>query len=697
MVRSYTRSVFFGFLSFLLLILDPGYATAQVELQKKVFAPLPISRKDFSTPKSFYGISRAGEDFSTLQGVFLIPLKVEYQIGPQKSSEGIPARKILVGFAGISNTSLVDMDVLWAKPSDTTTQPGVHTLLSDVFVQNAAQLDLEDMSEFFLIAVDLNANKMLADNISKLMKNPADAKGILFILCNKQKCPELPPAFKVKQKIEMQLTEVEKVDWPGKSIAKTETPEVPVIPPAAVTPPPAPVNPPSSPETQPAALNAEPKATEPGLSETPVESPVNRPVITKLPEINPIVYPEILAFISGRMSTFNESTMYFKFSAHTDTLRVLSKESNRQIRKFQLNTIEIPVNVEQAETNRRESDPDPEALALIGKNKLPLIFAYKGQQLFFDQVRDTLVFPELFQSRSDIILDCEAPSELKASKNSKNEIVKFNASIRFPKTTLKLDFFDPEKGRPIDYCYLQIGFPLPKEGDPIIKYKVKDGIPDMISMEGIKYKIFITDPVYDKLSIVLSPTEINAGKRVNLSVTKSYSIIYTLPMPSIRIITRKSLESRLESIKAYNIPFSLFVSNAERPYITSDTAVYRGTLQKIQMLFDDKPNLNEDFTNFNNAIQKLDLATESTIKIQFYMPYSVYKDGGRMFISRIVNDGIILPHDNIRNIKVYVFLDKDIDPRDLINYNKETQTGSSSDQQNVNANVDYFFYNLSKE
>jgi hypothetical protein len=142
-----------------------------------------------------------------------------------------------------------------------------------------------------------------------------------------------------------------------------------------------------------------------------------------------------------------------------------------------------------------------------------------------------------------------------------------------------------------------------------------------------------------------------------------------------------SVERKFESVKQLKQPFLLFLSNTDRPFVTSDEKSVQGIINKIPQLFDDVPNLVTDYERFNKELRAKPLPPNAKVNLSFYMSKDVFQSQGKAFI-----DKVVYSYRDIFKVEasVNIYLDTEITEQITANKNKDDKK----------PNENYHYYSL---
>jgi hypothetical protein len=654
------------FFSSLVSLISLTFAFGQKGLPDQLKNPMPFIYSDYSHPKFYYGIRGIDRDVKSYQGVFLQAYEIIYEIGYVRSTTPVRKPMIYLGFYGFDFSMITEWEPLKCKPSDTTIQPCVHNLLSDVVISNADIIGIRDISNCELLVFNLFNDKSLYNLLTEQKPIPENSGGIFYLLWNKENKPDLPAFLSSSASIRMTITKPEKVS--RKKLAFLENPSnektKPVTP---VPPPPVAVQKPAkrskNQTSQKSTASATGEEKKPDVTES---SNLNNSPVTISPDISPALLPDLVAYLSGKKISYKADENALSFSSKNDTLFIWNKSKSRLINYIILPFKRIPVTLIQYENNRRGNLPDPESRILNRWYAKKMSFSYKGQQLYFEKTVQKLYLPTIVSSAKDIQLNSVIPAAIDLNEGN-GDTIKINTT--YQKSPVKINIFDLKSKQPVNGCPVRIiirrKFETVQVNEEIYSLLRDSGdeIPDLFKNEMIKYTIILDHPDFKPLTQLITEKDFTTPKSIYLESQTSFVLLYVEPALMMREQITKSLDKRKESLIRNNKHFLLYISNTDRPLIVFDTSSYTKSIHQISMLFDDKPNLQVDYQSLINNLKNIDISGDS-IKVNFYMSCSLYNRDGKKFINRLVKDGIRLVYN--KEPEIYIFTDRELNNEEKI-------------------------------
>ena len=636
-------------LGFLGIIIN---SIAQTEMPMECRIPLQLSLKEYTYPKLFYGVKPCKGTEELFPDIFFRNFKLVYDAGFLKKPASVPYSEIIVGFIGFKREFIDEVDTLWCKPSDTTIQPFIHNLLSDVFLDNLGAFDAFNPESCSLCVVHVQSIK------SPGVTSSVGEKGqkIIFLLWNKEKQPVMPAFFPSNDMTCMPLTKplkfqrnkalAQRIPPPAVNIAVTKETITPIDKPI---------------------LSTEKKA----LEETKkVVFPPDS--VTFAPKISALFIPEIVTFLKKKNFSFNDNEMTLSLSKTNDTLIVSSKNNGNILKSLPILVRAIPFSVEQAESNRRLGRPDAESKFLNARQSKKLVICYKGQGMFVNPAKKMIFIPEIITNPDEILAASSLPASVKVVKNISNTPDSIKIFFDYEKNPLKLLVYDQKSQAPVNGFHTEIWYSQ--------KIKVFDGklnsgneIPGLFLGDSL-YTMLIYHPDYknpDPASkIFITRNDFIKGKTVSLEPQPGFNIIYVEPKFILRQNIVECLEERTEEIIKNHQPFLLFVSNTSNPMIVSDPDKISETVNRIPELFDDPTNPDVDYSFFSDNLKRIEGLQNKKIILQFYCSIDFFRNGGNAFMLKIIND-LLKGIFNNENTEIWMYTNGELtydEKNSLLNY-----------------------------
>lgn len=682
-------------LPFLFFHLTVG-SWGQSKMPASLASMLTITRGEFSQPRFLYGIKpMPGAKDSKLDVVFR-PFKMVYEIGYVKKAAAIPEPSLFVGFYGFDFPVISRLDTLWSRPADTAIQPCAHNLLADVFVNSYESFETPDPESCKLLIFDLAKNSKLAELISTIAPVPASAKGLFYLFWDTRIQPSLPDGFSGSGMIEMDVTNPIKI--PNSKItlaqAKPVPPPAPVIKEPPVKKIPEQTVKPKEPapaqktkqetiekkQTQDIAKKPEPK-TQPPVKTEPVK-PMNPAVaFIHAPEISKSLYPDLWEFAVKQTPSLDKNDITLKLSKRNDSLIAFSKSLKQATNIYPLPFKSCPVSLRPAENSFPVELTAVAVKANLTQNLRSVDFGYKGQELFFsdDKTNVVLQIPDCFSNRQELKgnWDTEAKLSWKSGQKSDADTL----FVNLEKAPVRLTIVDEKTNSPVNGCIVTVRV----KGKIVNSLRINStaDIQGLYRLESV-YQLSIQHDDYYPKSPFLTRKDFDAGKTIILSSQPAYDLFFIAPVPEMKNQIITSVEQKFESVTRLKQPFYLFVSNTDRPLITSDEKSVGGIIDKIPQLFDDAPNLITDFNRINKAVLSKAPPPNTLVNLNFYMSKEVFESQGKAFIDKVVH-----PFKDIFKVKYWVniYLDTEITQQFVDANNKDDKT----------PNKMYHFFSLSNE
>jgi hypothetical protein len=640
---------------------------AQTKMPTEFKIPLQLSLKEYTSPKLYYGIKPLKSVVELIPDVYFRNFRFVYDAGFLSKPVADASSEMVIGFIGFKQEFIAEIDTLWCKPSDTTIQPCLHNLLSDVFLNNLGAFDTFDPEDCNLCIVNSQSitNPKLKSSLGEHGEN------VIFLFWNKEKHPVMPASFPVNDMTCTSIANPIKIPR-GKAVAQKAVPpatiKVPATEKLAATPK-------TSPSTQPLPVKKAPseKTNIVNQPDKIVKQPDN---IVFAPQINSLLIPEIVAFTKQKKFSFNENEMTLALSKMNDTLIICAKDNGKLLKSIPILVRSVPYTIEQAMSNRRLTEPDAESKFLNARQSKKLVISYKGQGLTVTPSKKRIFVPEFVSTPDEIVPVSSLPVSVKVVKNSSNVPDSIKIFFNYEKKPLKLSVNDQKLLTNVNGFQTEIWYSQ-KIKVFVGKLNSGDEIPGLFLGDSL-YSMLICHPDYKNpdpsRKIFITHDDFNTGKTVFLDPEPGFNVIYVEPKNSLRQTIVDCIDDRLMEIKKNHQPFMLFVSNTSNPLVIKDPDKITETVDRISELFDDAPNLNIDYSSFSENLKAIEGLEQQKIILQVYCSVDLFHNGGNEFVDRIVND-LLKGVFNNNNTEIWLYTNTELDDaekKSLLNYHYYT-------------------------
>jgi hypothetical protein len=670
-------------------------ASAQTQMPASLKSVLAISRSDFSHPRFLYGIKPLpGVKDSKLDIVFR-PFKMVYQIGYVKNAVVITDPSLFIGFYGFNYPAIAQLDTIWSRPGDTTSEPCVHNLLCDLFLNSYESFETSDPKTCKLLVFDLSKNTKLAEKIESVTSMPASARKLFYLFWDTRIQPDLPEGFSGDGMIEMEVTKPIKIPKSKAAIAEAKPappaePIVKAVPPAKTVPEPSPkpkessssqkMKQESAGKKQNQDITKKTESKTPSAKEVTVRPIVPATILIHAPEISKSLYPDLWEYARKQTPSLDPNDIILTLSKRNDSLIAFSKSLKKVTNSYPLPLRSFPVSLRSAENGLPPELATPKVKTFLSKNLKSLAFSYKGQELLFsdDKTFTILQIPECFSNRPDIkaYWDTEAKLSWSVEQGSGDTLF-----VNLEKAPLSLTIIDDKTNTPVNGSLVTI-----RVQGKIVNSLIMNSsgeIKDLFRLESVYQLSVQHDDYYTKL-LSLSRKDFDVGKTILLINQPAYDVFYISATSEMRNQMITSVERKFESVTNLKQPFFLFVSNTDKPLMTSDYKAVKDVFGKVPLLFDDVPNLVTDYDRFSKAIKSKPPSANSKVNLTFYMSKDVFLSQGKAFIDKVTH--------TFREVfkvdaSVNIYLDSEITEQIIADKNK--------DDKKPNAN--YHFFSLLNE
>jgi hypothetical protein len=635
---------------------------------------LSITRSDVSHQRFLYGIKPLPGVKDSKQDVVYRPFQMVYEIGYVKKASAIPEPLLFVGFYGFNYPVIARLDTLWSRPADTTIQPCVHNLLADVFVNSYESFETSDPQPCKLLVFDLSKNTRLAEQIALVTPIPASAKDLFYLFWDTRVQPELPAGFSEPGMTEMNVTRPVKI--PKSKMATAVADAKPIPPPPVAIKEPKPVPPPVAIKKEVPPANAISGQTVKPKEQVKSLAPAIS--FTRAPDISQLLYPDLWEYAIKQSPSLDQNDIILKLSKKNDSLIAFSKSRNEVSTVFLLPVKSYPVSLRPAENGFPEELTSATVKSSLLKNLRSVKFGYKGQELFFadDKINTILQIPSCFSNRMEIKGNWDKPATLNWSGTKDSGFDTLFVALE--KIPLRLTIVDEKTGSPVNGCMVTVRV----QGKIInsLNFNSTGDIEGLYRLESV-YQVSVQHDDYYSKSPFLSKKDFDAGKTITLINQPAFDVFYVATASELKNQMITSVERKFESVKQLKQPFLLFLSNTDRPFVTSDEKSVQGIINKIPQLFDDVPNLVTDYERFNKELRAKPLPPNAKVNLSFYMSKDVFQSQGKAFI-----DKVVYSYRDIFKVEasVNIYLDTEITEQITANKNKDDKK----------PNENYHYYSL---
>ena len=681
-----------------LLFLHLSFASrAQSKMPASLVSPLAVSRADFSHPWFLYGIKPMPGVKDSKQDVVYRPFQMVYEIGYVKKPTVITEPSLFIGFYGFTYPVISRLDTLWSRPADTTTQPCVHNLLADVFMNSYESFETSDPKPCKLLVFDLSKNQGLSTQIGKVTAVPASAKGIFYLFWDTRLQPKLPEGFSGEGMIEMDVAKPARTPKNKAAMADSKSAPPPVagkpeavaaIAVAGET-----VKSKTSASTQKGKQEAsgkkqtqdngnkpEPKTQGP-VKTDPVKPATPVVALIHAPEISKSLYPDLWGYATKQTPSLDQADITLKLSKRNDSLIAYSKKQQTAVSGYPLALKSYPVALRPIDNAFPVEITSAKVKAGLSANLRSVNFGYKGQRLLFseDKTNTILQIPECFSNRQEITGNWDKPAILTwpgASGSSGDTLF-----VTLEKIPLRITVVDEKTSIPVNGCIATVRV----QGKIVSSMNINSTgeIQGLYRLESIYQLSIQHDDYYSKSSFLLRK-DFDAGKTVTLINQPVYDVFYISTATKLKNEMLASVEQKFESVIQLNLPFILFVSNTDKPLVTSDSKSFKSIMNKAMQIFDDAPNLVSDYDHFSKDIKSKPPPKKTKVNLNFYMPAEVFQSQGKGkdFIDKAVDyfRGIY----TVEALLVNIYLDTEITEQITANKNKDDNK----------PNENYHYYSL---
>ncbi len=671
-------------------------AAAQSRMPGELVSALPIARNDFSHSRFLYGINPLPGAKDSKQDVVYRPFKVVYEIGYVKKAVTIPELTLFVGFYGFNYPVISQLDTLWSKPGDTTSLACVHNLLADVFLNSYDSFEASDPKTCKLLVFDLTENLNLATLIAKITAVPASAKGMFYLFWDTRLKPKLPEVFSGSEMFEMDVNKAVRIPKNKAAIAdvppavtkpvdvKPEAVAVvavagqtvkPKTPSATSKGKPEVAEKKQRPETEkkPASTTPVPVKTEPAKPAAPAVT------LIRAPEISKLLYPDLWAYAIKQAPSLDQTDITLKLSKKNDSLIAYSKKEQTAVSGYPLPMKSFPVSLRPVGNVFPDELTSAKVKASLSANLRSVVFGYKGQRLFFseDKVNILLQIPDCFSNRQEISGNWDKPAILtwKATSGSSGDTL----FVTLEKNPLRINIVDEKTSNPVNGCIATVRV----QGKIINSMNINSSgdIQGLYRLESV-YQLSVQHDDYYIKSSFLSKKDFDAGKTVTLINQPAYDIFYISTATKLKNEMIASVEQKFESVTQLELPFLLFISNADNPLITTNSKSVKSTMNKVLQIFDDAPNLISDYDRFSKEIKSKPPPPNTKVNLNFYMPTDIFQSKGRDFIDKAVY--YFRDIFTVKEVLVNIYLDTEI----------TEQITASKNKEDNKPNENYHYYSL---